>query len=283
LVDADVEIHRHLQSAIVHDMEKVGYVLLLAVTACAGGAGSGGNGAGGAAGAGSSGSGAGSSGSAGNFDAPPACVAAGTVEAPASPVSGSVVGNRLRAAICYGGAKAYVEVTQGSASVASQTLLIFSFATSGDPQTDFRIELPTEAVQGRMNGLLGMTGPTPGTYSSESGCGALSLFVTLPVPTDLVCSGSAACPPGCVLQGPVSGPVCSPVTPGLGYAANAVGNCVYGTEIPHGSWSLIVTSVDAYAPDVAAPTKRFVAHGTLTAELLNDDGSDDSVQLSVAF
>ena len=176
-----------------------------------------------------------------------------------------------------------MEVTQASLAVASQTLLIFAFATSEAPQTHFRIEVPTEAIEGRMNGLLGMTGPTPGTYTSESGCGSLGLYVTLPIPAGLVCSGSATCPPGCALEGPVSSPYCQPVTPTLGYAAQAVGNCVYGTETPRGSWSVTLTSVDAYAPDMNAPTKRFVAHGTLTAELLNEDGSDDSVQLSVAF
>lgn len=276
-------------------MEKVGYVLLLAVTACSDGTGLVGNGAGGVGGSGSAASpgsatdGAGSSGlagrsgGAGSSSAPPACVAAGMVEAPASPVSGSVVGSRLRAAICYGGAKARVEVTQRSLSVAGQTLFVFSFATNGEPQTDFRIELPTEGVEGHLNGVMGMTAPTPGTYSSERGCGSVSVYVSLPIPAGLDCSGSAGCPPGCGLEGPVSNLRCSPITPGITYAADALDDCVYGTHTPRGSWSLNVTSVDAYAPDMDAPTKRFVAHGTLTAELLNEDGSDDSVQLSVAF
>jgi len=247
-------------------MEKVGYVLLLAVTAC-GGSGSAGNGAGGAGGSG----------------APPACVADGTVEAPASPVSGSVIGARLRAALCSGGATAFVEITPTSRAVASQTLLLLNLPTSGDPQTQFSIELPKQAVEGNLNGLLGMTGPAPGTYTSESGCGSLALCVSLPIPTDLVCAGSAACPPGCALLGPALGPTCQPVTPEVCYEAKAASDCVVGAAAPRGSWSLTLTSVDAYAPDMGATLKRFVAHGTLTAEVFNSDGSDDSAQLSVAF
>jgi hypothetical protein len=34
---------------------------------------------------------------------------------------------------------------------------------------------------------------------------------------------------------------------------------------------------------MGAALKRFVVHGTLTAEVLNADGSPDSAQLSVAF
>jgi hypothetical protein len=63
-------------------MAKVGYVLVLAVTACGGRAGSAGDG----------------TGEESSSGAPPACVADGTVATPASPVSGSVVGDRLRAA-----------------------------------------------------------------------------------------------------------------------------------------------------------------------------------------
>ena len=252
-------------------MEKVGYVLLLAVTACAGsgssGNGAGGNGAGGAGGSG----------------APPACVGDGTVEAPASPVSGSVVGARIRAALCSGGATAFVEVTPSSRAVASQTVFLLELPTSGDPQTQFSIELPKHAVESDVNGLLGMTGPAPGTYTSESGCGSLALCVSLPIPTDLVCSGSAACPPGCALFGPALGPTCQPVTPEVCYEAKAARDCVVGTTAPRGSWSLTLTSVDAYAPDAGAAIQRFVAHGTLTAEVLNSDGSADSAQLSVTF
>jgi len=247
-------------------MEKVGYVLLLAVTACAG-SGSGGNGAGGAGGAG----------------APPVCVADGTVEAPASAVSGSVVGAKLRAALCTGGATAFVEVTPSSSAAASQTVFLLELPTSGDPQTQFSIELPEHAVESDVNGLLGMTGPAPGTYTSKSGCGSLALCVSLPMPADLVCSGSAACPPGCALLGPALGPTCQPITPEVCYEAKAARDCVVGTTAPRGSWSLTLTSVDAYAPDAGAAIKRFVAHGTLTAEVLNTDGSDDSAQLSVAF
>jgi len=39
-----------------------------------------------------------------------------------------------------------------------------------------------------------MTGPAPGTYSSDGGCGDASWCVTQTVPPDLDCSAPAACP-----------------------------------------------------------------------------------------
>jgi hypothetical protein len=254
-------------------MEKVGLALLLAVTAgCAGHVGSGDSGAGGDGAAGTGGS-----------SALPACRADGTVEAPASLASGSVVGDKFRAAICPGGAKAYVEVTSGSATLASQTVFVLDPMTSGDPQTRFAIQLPEHAVEGAVDGLIGMTGPAPGSYSSETDCGAVGLCAWLPIPADLDCSGSGeACPPGCALQGPVSGPTCQPFMPDVCYSANAARSCLGETAVPHGSWSLTVTSVEAYAPDMGAPNERFVAHGALTAEVWADDNAD-SAQVSVAF
>lgn len=248
-------------------MAKVGYVLVLAVTACSGRAASGGN----------------DTGEEGSAGAPPACVADGTVATPGSPVSGSVVGGRLRAALCSGGATAYVEITPGSFSVASQTVFVLTPTTNGDPRTHFTIQLPEQALEGSMVGLLGTAGPAPGTYSSDSGCGSLALCVKLPIPADLVCPGSGACPTGCALQGPVSGPICQPTMPQVCYRAEAARDCAVGTAIPRGSWSLTLTSVDPYAPDMGATLKRFVAHGTLTAEVLNTDGSPDSAQLSLSF
>jgi hypothetical protein len=241
--------------------------VLLAVTACGGRSGSGGDGAG----------------EAGSSGAPPACVADATVAAPASPVSGSVIGARLRAALCSGGANAYVEVTPTSQTVLSQTVLILSPATSGDPQTRFDVQVPKQAVQGDLSGLLGMTGPAPGTYPSESSCGSVTVCVTLPLPADLVCASAGACPPGCALQGPVLGPICQPITPTLCYQAQAARYCALGTAVPRGSWSLALTSLDPYAPDSGASLERFVAHGTLTAEVWNTDGSADSAQLSIVF
>jgi hypothetical protein len=247
-------------------MEKVGYVLVLAITACGGHTGSGGK------------NGTGDEDISG---APPACVADGTVAPPGSPVSGSVVGAQLRAALCAGGATAYVEIAPGSLSVASQPVFILEPTTDGDPRTRFTIELPKQAIEGGLVVLLGMSEPAPGTYSSESDCGSLGLCVTLPLPANLVCTGSDACSPGCALQGPVSGPTCQPVMPQVCYGAQAARNCVGGTVVPHGSWSLTLTSVDEYAQDANAPLEKLVAHGTLTAVLLNDDG--DSAQLSLAF
>ena len=249
-------------------MAKVGHVLILAVTACGGRAGAGGK------------QGTGDDGSSG---APSACVADGMVAIPGSPVSGSVIGDQLRAALCFGGATAFVEITPGSSSVASQTVFILDPTTNGDPRTHFTIQLPKQAVKGGLVALLGVAGAGPGTYSSESGCGSLGLCVTLPIPADLVCSGSGACPSGCALQGPVSGPTCQPTTPLVCYGAAAARDCANGTRIPRGSWSLNLTSVDAYAPDMGASLKRFVAHGTLTAEVVNTDDVPNSAQLSIAF
>jgi len=247
-------------------MGKVGYVLVLAVAACGGHASSGGKNG---------------TGDEGDSGAPPACVADGTVAAPGSPVSGSVVGAELRAALCAGGGTAFVEITPGALSVPSQTVFILDPTTNGDPRTRFNIQLPKQALSGGLVALLGMSGPAPGTYSSDSGCGSLGLCVTLPLPANLVCTGSDACSPGCALQGPVSGPTCQPFMPQVCYGSSAARDCVGGTDVPRGSWSLTLTSVDAYAQDTNAPLEKLVAHGTLTAELLNDD--DDSAQLSVAF
>jgi hypothetical protein len=198
-------------------------------------------------------------------------------------MSGSVVGPRLNASLCLGGATEYVEVTPNTFAVASQTLLLVNLATTGDPATHFAFKAPTNAVEGDLNGLLGMTGPKPGTFSSATGCGSLALCVTLPIPPDVVCTGSGPCAAGCALEGPVLGPTCQAIQPELCYEASASNDCVSGTDTPRGSFSFTLTSVDEYAPDASSSTPRYTAHGTLDAELWNSDGTDDSAELAVTF
>jgi hypothetical protein len=162
-------------------------------------------------------------------------------------------------------------------------------ALYGDPNLhgvgDIRFEIPANAVRGDFTIDVGMASPNPGTYDSATTCGAVVLSAYLPVPPGVDCRLDAgapgACPPGCALEGPVSGPTCRPVQPEIDFLAQTPSNCLGYPQPSQGSFKLVLTSVDLEPTD-AGPLEihRYRVHGSLTASLIGQAGDAGSWTVS---
>jgi hypothetical protein len=175
----------------------------------------------------------------------------------------------LEAVICRNGAFAYLEPL-GSSSLPNQFLMVVDGSFYGGAASPFQVQKPANASSGQLGVNVQLGGASPGVYRNGDTCGQMSISVTPPIPSSVNCAsdaaGSSVCPPGCVLTGPIGGNlVCMPLTQQISYQANTASDCMGGSVVAEGSWTLTLTSV-------AAPTSvvdsRSAIHGTLSAKLL---------------
>lgn len=90
-----------------------------------------------------------------------------------------------------------------------------------------------------------------------------SYLLTLPPGAD--CEGGAG--PDCPAEGD--------------YGANASTDCLGDAQTVAGSWSVNLTSVVPFDGDAGG--SYFVAHGTVTATLADEQGGNDTVTLALDF
>ena len=220
-----------------------------------------------------------------SFDAgTPACVSdGGALNGSAVPAFGHFSG-AIDVDICAGGASAYVEHASGGSSTPARYLFVADSALSGDPSSFFHFTNPGNAASAELGMFIGISSPSPGTYSSGGGaCGNFAFCISFPVPPGVDCGDAgnvARCPPGCSLQGPGTGPSCMPVTPENCYAAHGSSNCL-DSETPLGSWTLELSSVTA--ADGGLGTQDYEVHGGLTATLIGDDAGLGEIDLTMGF
>jgi hypothetical protein len=213
-------------------------------------------------------------------DAPlPGCIDDDGGLLPGNPASGTLVGDNVLAAVCLGGAFAYLEKPAYSTSP-----YIFIANTAGSGTTT-EFQRPADALFGEITVLTGVSAASPGTYGSDSSCGSVVVCVGLPTPPIDCGDSSFTCPAGCGLFGPVSNPMCQPVEPTDCWTAYTGALCVPGghPQTPGGSWSLTLTSVDSPGADVGIDA-RLNVHGSLTATLLgNGDAGLGPATLTLSF
>lgn len=194
------------------------------------------------------------------------------------PAFGSFQGDGLNGAFCSGGA--FVQLERAP----SGQVLFSAFDTSSnDLSSVVHITEPANATLVYLLSFAGALTAAPGTYSSGSTCGALTLCVMLPAPTGVDCGNAApTCPAGCQISGPVSAPTCTPIVPQKCWVAQAASDCLGGTQEVVGSWSLALTSVTPLPAD-ASVNPYFVVHGVFDANLVSDDDAKTSATLTLGF
>ncbi|HEY1695886.1 MAG TPA: hypothetical protein VGG39_27150 [Polyangiaceae bacterium] len=202
-----------------------------------------------------------------------------------NPASGTVSGPDVACTFCNAGASVFVE---SYATFPTMTYLDLQDGT-------FVFTSPTTASDARVSGIVQIAAAAPGTYTSSdpTNCGSVSLSYVLPVPPGVDCGDGSilgpTCPPGC--GSACSGFGCSPCAPNPPegfYLAQGGATCFEETEPAVGSWSITLTSVEPYAGDAGLAQGRvnYVAHGSLTAQLVGGDapdGGDSPATLTLAF
>jgi hypothetical protein len=209
------------------------------------------------------------------------CFDDGGIDPSETPASGSFSGPAMSGVICGDGAFVFVEDNlRGTVPAA--------LYGSTNPQTTdgIRFKMPAAAVGGELTVGVGMASPTPGTYESATTCGNLVLSAFLPIPPSIDCrfDGSAlgTCPPGCALEGPVSGATCMPVQPEIDFVAQTPMGCAGYSQTSQGSFKLVLTSVDLAPTDAGAGAiHRYRVHGSLTANLVGQAGDAGSSTVSL--
>jgi hypothetical protein len=199
----------------------------------------------------------------------------------ASAASGTIAASGVSVSICN--AEAYVFLSRYTTPPGDY---LFNLA-SIDNATSFEFAGDAGAANGLLSGMVLVSAPGPGTYTSTgtSSCGFLGFSYSLPLPPGIDCEGGVApdCPPGCGSACSGQGCLpCSPMQPEVFYQANAPSDCLGDSQNVTGSWSLTLTSV---AP---AGTQQngtyYVPHGTITATLTGgNDAGTDTVTMSMAF
>ncbi len=201
--------------------------------------------------------------------------------------SGSFSG-AMTGKICAKGAQGYLERASGSISVPSQLVFIANNDLEADSATQFQFSDPDNADAGEFSVLIGgIPSPTPGTLTNLDTCGGVVLTAVFSATAACgAASNPAACPPGCAPYGTAFAPTCQPITPRISYQAEAVDDCVLGTQTPLGSWSLTFSSVTLIdPPDGAFGTGEYLVHGTLSASLVGQDadGGTGTTELELSF
>lgn len=218
----------------------------------------------------------------GRSDATAACSTDGGLQPNQSVVGGEVDGPEVDGVVCAGGAFAYLERT-----VYGKFLMLIENSTMGDPSRRFQFQKPANVTLGELVLLTEIGAPTPGTYTSGQTCGSIALCGYLPTPpVDCGDGGvSASCPPGCELEGPVLGPICTAITPYFCYDAYAPSNCLGYPQTVQGSWTLTLTSVDAYDDSSQPAIPSYVVHGALNATLIGGgmNGGNEPATLALTF
>lgn len=208
----------------------------------------------------------------------------------AVPAFGSFTGPDLRGDICTGGAFAYLERTEGSATTSSPILFVID-PPQGNPANFIHFRAPASATGGDLTILAGVSTAAPSTHPSTGACGGVSFCVFLPVPSSVDCGDASAattCPPGCEFTGPpdappLSGPTCTPTRPENCYVAQGTSDCMGDMLTPEGSWSVTLTSVVPYGGGDGTTGIDYVVHGTFTATMIGQDAGLGTASLSVNF
>jgi hypothetical protein len=236
-------------------------------------------------------SGGSSSGSSrGEVTGTPACVfEGGAPNLFAVPAFGSFTGPDLSGDICTGGAFAYLERTEGSATTSNPILFVID-PPEGNPANFIHFQAPASATGGDLTFLAGVSTAAPSTHLSTGACGGVSFCVFLPVPSSVDCgdaSASTTCPPGCEFTGPhappISAPTCTPTRPENCYVAQGTSDCMGGMLTPEGSWNVTLTSVVPYEGRDGATGIDYVVHGTFAATMMGQDAGLGAASLSVNF
>ena len=179
-----------------------------------------------------------------------------------SPAGGTLTGSEANVRICQGGAFAYLERAGGLQVVIDSDL-------SENPD-DVHFQNPAGAVSGTLNVFVTVPSGATTTYSNDKTCGLAAYCISFPVPASVNCSGGPGpCSPGCSLQGPAFGPVCTAVTPEVCYSAQSE-NCGYAGSPAGGSWTLTISSESAYTGTDVPAGSEFIVHGSFTANLVKD-------------
>jgi hypothetical protein len=204
-----------------------------------------------------------------------------------SPAAGSVMGSGLSATLCPGGASVRLESTAAGTQPYLFALDYTIQVGNEAPVTDFLFQTPSNASNGELDVVLGISAAAPGEYTSPAGqqCGSMAFTYYLPVPPGIDCDAGAPpnCPAGCgtVCSGFGCEP-CSPQPPAVSYTAQGSADCLGDTTIPIGSWDLVLTSVTP--TDAGSGGLRFyTSHGTFTATMVGGEGGADTATFSVSF
>lgn len=213
-------------------------------------------------------------------DCPAECCASGTMHSSLIPVHGTVGGPRVDAVLCDNGAGTSFLGPEGAADSSYAQSLSTTVDASGSLADSFLVRMPSEAVSLSLNGWVGATLPEVGTYASTENCGWLTVEVSLPIPSGVVCPPiGESCAPDCEPVGELG--VCMPAEPRWRYTALPEAPCDSISDPARGEWELTLTEVSAHA----GPERliNFQTHGRLVATLVNDDDASDSVDLDLEF
>jgi len=239
-----------------------------------------------------------------------------------SPATGTIVGTTMSAVLCPGGAMARIESAGASYDTSpfflmlnytvEETTLAQSYADAGgDADTvvvvtnqpasptsaDFYFQSPAGANNGELIAMLGLPSAGTGAYSSPGGqeCGSISFTYYLPVPSWVNCDAGApapgsGCPAGCgqICDNFIGGGCspCAPQPPAVTFTAQGSSDCLgaAGTaQTSVGSWQVSLSSVAPEDAGAASQQSYYAPHGAVTATMVADDGSKDTITLALSF
>ena len=188
--------------------------------------------------------------------------------------SGTLVGPGVSASFCDVG----TYLSESAAPPYTYELDFNSGALSPFPQ-----QSPAGASNPYLQGVLLVTAPSPGVYSSTD-AGSCSFIDFSYLPAGVDCGDNIVgpdCPQGCASDCDTTGDCTPCVTRGANYYASSSSECGMdgGTNVPAGSWTLTLTSV---VPTSQVPVD-YTPHGTLTATLPNTQGGTGTVTLTMQF
>jgi hypothetical protein len=186
------------------------------------------------------------------------------INAGVSAASGTVSGPNVSASFCNVNAYVYDSAL---------------FVMGGLPPPSIVATNPPDTTDPDVRGELHV-GLAPGVYPSAGACGYLIYEFGLPVSPGVTCSENACTPPGCARQPTGDGGLgpCQPVLRDVQYVAQGENDCRGDQGAIEGSWTVTLTSVEPYGD-----AGNSVAHGTLTATLLDSQDGGDTATLTLGF
>ena len=167
--------------------------------------------------------------------------------------SGIINGVDISASVCNVGVALY-----SSSDSFSPDQFLIRLNWEGTSLFDF--QRPAEAAGGTLSGLISVSAPLPGRYTSAdspSPCGVLGFGYRLPVAQE-------------------------PLVLSLGYQATAPLDCVGDRQTTSGSWTVTLTSVSEFQSDAGQLSTNYLAHGQITASLAGVGPADTAI-LALAF
>ena len=265
-------------------MARLLLILVLGVWACSDGTSSSSSSLGGAPGTSVGNAGSHSGGSTAATTA--ACVAMEiAANADASAISGTLSGPDIDLYVCSGAAYATMRKTASDDGIT--TPIVFHTGNSVGSTNPYRFTKPTNAGGASISVTLGMAAATPGIYSSSgNACGSVRVCVDLIQPDGMQCPDvTGACiAPWCQDVGSAGSSLCEVVAAKICYVARAASSCTATQQDPIGSFTLNLSAAKPWqAPLSTAPGPEFVPHGTIVANLVEEQTNAGTVDASLSL